>query len=335
MRPLRTGSMGVVNRESMTLDSVKNFIEESIEELVLNKMASELDRPVMSVAREVLLAGGKRYRPILAIISYEAAGGLDIGEALDLALSGELIHTATLVHDDVYDQSKMRRGNPTIQYTHGVSHAIIAGDYLFSLGFEFGAKYDDRVVGNVRDSCAAIASGEILQFKHINDLSTSPEDYYRIIDGKTARPFASGGACAAMVANASQEIIDASWGYGMELGRAFQLVDDILDLAGDEGIGKPRGTDVHEGKMTLPIIYALTMLHGEERDHLEDVLTNFSDDRLEELVDLLERAGSFEYARILVSNHVGRALDYLSPIPDSEAKTLLEEIAMLSESRTS
>ena len=121
----------------------------------------------------------------------------------------------------------------------------------------------------------------------------------------------------------------------MELGRAFQLGDDMLDLAGDEGIGKPRGTDVHEGKMTLPIIYALTMLHGQERGHLEDVLTNFGDDRLEELVDLLERAGSFEYARILVSNHVERALGHLAPVPESEAKTLLEEIVMLSESRTS
>ena len=326
--------MGVVNVTSMTLDSVKNFVEDAIEELVLEKMSSELDRPAMSVARDVLLGGGKRYRPMLAIISYKAAGGEDIKEAIDLALSGELIHTATLVHDDVYDQSKMRRGKPTIQYTHGISHAIIAGDYLFSLGFEYGAKYDERVVGKVRDSCAAIASGEILQFEHINDLSTSPEDYYRIIDGKTARPFAAGGSCAAMVAGASEEIVEAAWGYGMELGRAFQLVDDILDLVGEEKIGKPRGTDVHEGKMTLPIIYALTMLHGQDRRHLEDVLTNFGDNRLEELVDLLERAGSFEYSRLLVSNHVGRALDYLAPIPESEAKTMLEEVVLLSESRT-
>ncbi len=327
--------MGVVSIGSMTLDSVKSFVEEAIEDLVLRKMSSPVDRPVMSVAREVLLGGGKRYRPILAIISYKAAGGDDINEAIDLALSGELIHTATLVHDDVYDQSKMRRGKPTIQYTHGISHAIIAGDYLFSLGFEHGAKYhDERIVGKVRESCAAIASGEILQFEHINDLRTSPEDYYRIIDGKTASPFASGGAAAAIVAGASEEIIEASWSYGMELGRAFQLVDDILDLVGSENIGKPRGTDVHEGKMTLPIIYALTMLHGQERRQIEDVLTNFSDDRLGELVELLEMAGSFEYCKILVSNHVERALSSLAPVPDSEAKTLLEDIALLSESRT-
>ncbi|MFL2975546.1 MAG: polyprenyl synthetase family protein [Candidatus Thalassarchaeaceae archaeon] len=320
--------------ESMTLDSIKNLIEDSIEELVLEKMSSHLDKPVMSIASEVLLGGGKRYRPILAILSYKVAGGNNYREALDLALSSELVHTATLVHDDVYDQSKMRRGKPTIHSTYGTSHAIISGDYLFALGFELAAKYDERVVGKVRDSCAGIASGEILQFEHIHDLNTSPEDYYKIIDGKTAGPFASGCSSAAMVAGSREEISDALWGYGIELGRAFQLVDDILDLLGDELMGKPRGTDVHEGKMTLPIIYALTMLHGADRDQLRDVLTNFGDDRLHELVELLEQAGSFEYAKLLVSNHVERALDHIKELPDSEEKEMLTEIALISESRT-
>ena len=320
--------------ESMTLDSIKNLVEDSIEELVLEKMSSHLDKPVMSIASDVLLGGGKRYRPILAILSYKAAGGEDYREALDLALSSELIHTATLVHDDVYDQSKMRRGKPTIHSTHGTSHAIIAGDYLFTLGFELGAKYDERVVGRVRDACAGIASGEILQFEHIHDLNTRPEDYYAIIDGKTAGPFASGCSSAAMIAGSSEEVTDALWGYGMELGRAFQLVDDILDLVGDDLIGKPRGTDVHDGKMTLPIIYALTMLHGADRDQLRDVLTNFGDDRLHELVELLEQAGSFEYAKLLVSNHVEWALEHIESLPDSEEKEMLTEIALISESRT-
>ncbi|MAB36206.1 MAG: hypothetical protein CL975_02635 [Euryarchaeota archaeon] len=319
---------------SMTLDSIKDFVEDSIEELVLEKMSSRLDKPVMSIASDVLLGGGKRYRPILVILSYKAAGGSNHREALDLALSSELIHTATLVHDDVYDQSKMRRGKPTIHSTHGTSHAIITGDYLFTLGFEFGARYDERIVGRVRDACAGIASGEILQFEHINDLNTRPEDYYAIIDGKTAGPFAAGCSSAAMIAGSIEEVSDALWGYGMELGRAFQLVDDILDLAGGDLIGKPRGTDVHEGKMTLPIIYGLTMLHGTNRDQLKDVLTNFGDDRLQELVELLEKAGSFEYAKLLVSNHVERALDHIEVLPDSEEKEMLTEIALISESRT-
>ena len=186
----------------------------------------------------------------------------------------------------------------------------------------------------MRDACAGIASGEILQFEHIHDLNTRPEDYYAIIDGKTAGPFAAGCSSAAMIAGSSEEVSDALWGYGMELGRAFQLVDDILDLVGDDFIGKPRGTDVHEGKMTLPIIYALTMLHGTDRDQLKDVLTNFGDDRLHELVELLKQAGSFEYAKLLVSNHVERALGHIERLPDSEEKEMLTEIALISKSRT-
>ena len=137
-----------------------------------------------------------------------------------------------------------------------------------------------------------------------------------------------------MIAGSDEDISDALWGYGMELGRAFQLVDDILDLVGDDLIGKPRGTDVHEGKMTLPIIYALTMLHGTDREQLKDVLTNFGDDRLHELVELLEQAGSFEYAKLLVSNHVERALDHIERLPDSLERKMLTEIALISESRT-
>ncbi len=317
-----------------SIDSIKNFIEENIEELVLEKMSLKTERPVMAIARDVLLGGGKRYRPIVVILSYRASGGENYDEIFDLSLSSELIHTATLIHDDVYDQSKMRRGKPTIHSTHGTSHAIITGDYLFTLGFEYGAKYDDRVIGSVRDACAGIASGEILQFEHIHDLNTRPEDYYSIIDGKTAGPFAAGCSAGAMIAGSSDEICDSLWGFGMELGRAFQLVDDILDLTGDDLIGKPRGTDVHEGKMTLPIIYALTMLHGADSEHLKDVLTNFSDDRLHELVELLESAGSFDYTKILVSNHVERALKYLEVLPESEEKEMLKEIALISESRT-
>jgi geranylgeranyl pyrophosphate synthase len=179
-----------------------------------------------------------------------------------------------------------------------------------------------------------VASGEILQLSHIGDLSTKPEDYYEIIDGKTAGPFATACSCAAIVVGPHEELVEPMWNYGMEMGRAFQLVDDLLDLIGDETTGKPRGTDVHEGKMTLPIIHALTVMHGAERAQLADVLTNFNDSRLRELTDLLDRAGSFDYSRLLISNHVGRAVESLGALPDSDAKRLLIEFAEMSGSRT-
>ena len=326
--------MSVMQGNVVPLESYKDKIEDEIERLVLERMSSPGEQPAMALAREVLLAGGKRYRPILGLLAYEACGGKDVDKVMNFALSAELIHTATLVHDDVYDRSKMRRGKPTIHASHGISHAIIAGDYLFALGFELGARHEEKIIDMVSASCARLASGEILQLEHMGDLSTNPEDYYEIIDGKTAGPFATACSCAAIVVGPHEELVEPMWNYGMEMGRAFQLVDDLLDLIGDETTGKPRGTDVHEGKMTLPIIHALTVMHGAERDHLADVLTNFNDSRLRELTDLLERAGSFDYSRLLISNHVGRAVESLGALPDSDAKRLLIEFAEMSGSRT-
>ena len=300
--------------------------EEALETFVQARMISS-DAPAMSLAREILLGGGKRFRPIIGILAYEAAGGEDDPKIMDIAMGIELIHTATLIHDDIYDQSKTRRGKPTLHTTHGLSHAIIAGDYLFALGYSIGGNFDDEVKSRIAETCVNIATGELLQFNHIGDLTTTPEDYYAIIDGKTAGPFANGCACGAIVAGASDKIRDTLERFGWEVGRAFQLVDDLLDLTGDPSMGKPRGTDVHEGKMTLPLIHGLTMLHGVERQQLADVLQNFSDDRWGELTNLLESAGSFDYARQLIHNHIDRALSSLEVLPDNNAKELLTELA--------
>lgn len=308
------------------LEKRRDMVDEALENLVQERMTNT-DAPAMSLARDILLAGGKRIRPVLSLLAYEAAGGDDFDSVMDLALAGELIHTATLIHDDIYDQSKTRRGVPTLHSTYGLSHGIIAGDYLFVLGFGLGGRCDERIVNRMMETCANIASGEILQHKHIGDLGTTPEDYYAIIDGKTAGPFASACACAAMFAEAPEDVLENLIEFGWEVGRAFQLVDDLLDLTGDPSMGKPRGTDVHDGKMTLPIIHALTMLHGVEREQLADVLQNFSDDRWGELTQLLESSGSFEYTRQLIRNHIDRASASLGLLPDSEAKSLMVEIA--------
>lgn len=314
------------------LTKMRDIVDEALEDFVQEKMASS-QAPAMTLAREVLLAGGKRYRPVLALLAFEAAGGKDISEVMDLALSAEIIHTATLVHDDIYDSSKTRRGKPTLHASHGLAHGIIGGDYLFVLGFGLGGKYDARIVERMAETCANIASGELLQHEHIGNLATTPEDYYSIIDGKTAGPFATACSCAAIIAGASDEVIYSLEEFGWEVGRAFQLVDDLLDLTGDEKMGKPRGSDVHEGKMTLPIIHALTMLHGTEREQLADILKNFSDDRWNELVSLLSLAGSFNYSEQLIENHVNRALRHLESLPNSDAGKLMAEIAKRSRSR--
>ena len=317
---------------SAGLDRHRDAVEEALEEFVQQRLAGS-EAPAMRLAGDILLAGGKRYRPVISILAYEAAGGDDVSEVMNLALAGEIIHTATLVHDDIYDQSKVRRGKPTLHTSSGLPHAIIAGDYLFALGFGLGGRHEDQVVERVAQACGRIATGELQQLEHIGNLATTPEDYYSIVDGKTAFPFASVCWGAAVLAKAPEETVSALELFGMEFGRAFQMVDDLLDLTGEPSMGKPRGTDVHDGKMTLPLIHALTMLHGVEREQLADVLQNFSNERWEELTELLNAAESFDYVTQLIENHVERAMDALESIPRTEARDLMVDLVRISQSR--
>ena len=309
--------------ENSLLIECRGEVESAIEALVESSMNGPY-ATAMELAKEILLAGGKRIRPVLTLLAYDLAGGQNRTDVMDFAVATELIHTATLVHDDIYDGAKLRRGVQTLHEKHGLDHAIIGGDFLFVMGFGIGGRYDERIVHIMAETCAAIAAGELKQIHHISDLSTTPEDYYEIVRGKTAGPFASACECAAIIAGASDRDALILREFGMELGVAFQLVDDILDLTGDERMGKARGTDVHEGKMTLPLIHALTLLHGDSRRVLADVLAEFRDDRWGELSDLLEQGDSFGYCRMLIHNHLERALNHLYEFPESEVRDVLE-----------
>ena len=283
----------------------------------------------MALARQVLLAGGKRWRPILILLAHELAGGgddsaRDSSEIMPLALAFEMIHTATLVHDDINDGAKFRRNVPTLHESYDAAQAIIAGDYLFVEGFGLGGRYDERIVRLMADCCARIASAELMQLRHVGNLATTPEDYYRIISGKTAGPFEAGCEAAALVAGADEQRAAILGTFGLELGLAFQIVDDLLDLEGDERMGKPRGTDIIEGKMTLPLIHSLTMSHGESRRRLSEVIDSFHEGLWDELTDLLNATGSLDYARTLVDNHLARALDALLQFAQSDARDALE-----------
>jgi geranylgeranyl pyrophosphate synthase len=280
----------------------------------------------MALARQVLLAGGKRWRPILILLTHQLAGGSNQGDGdvMPLALAFEMIHTATLVHDDINDGAKFRRNVATLHESYDSAQAIIAGDYLFVEGFGLGGRYDEQIVRLMANCCARIASAELMQLRHVGNLATTPEDYYQIISGKTAGPFESGCEAAALVAGASEQTAAILGIFGLELGLAFQIVDDLLDLEGDQRMGKPRGTDVVEGKMTLPLIHSLTMSHGDSRSRLSEIIDNFDESMWDELTNLLNATGSLDYARTLVDNHLARALDALLQFPQSDARDALE-----------
>jgi geranylgeranyl pyrophosphate synthase len=309
-----------------TLNSALERMRVEVNHALHDLIQSEVELGAGEVALEagrVLNAGGKRLRPILFLLAYQVAGGTKRDDVMPLALAFELIHTATLVHDDINDEAQQRRGIPTIHAQAGQAKAVIAGDWLFVQGFGLGGRYSEQIVSIIARCCANIAVSEFHQLDHVLNLATSPEDYLSIVKGKTAGPFASGCYAAGLVAGLNEEQAKALERFGMELGIAFQLVDDILDLRGDERMGKPRGADVYEGKMTLPLIHALTLSHGTHRQRLSELIESFTDDGFDELMGLLERSSSMEYAEILVRTHLERAQAELNRFPDSEAKEMM------------
>ena len=281
---------------------------------------------VAELCASMLLAGGKRLRPLLILLAHEIAGGEDIEEVMPLALAFEMIHTATLVHDDINDEASLRRGVETIHTRAGLAKAVIAGDWLFVQGFGLGGRYEENIVRLMAKCCADIAVAEFHQLDHVLNLATSPEDYLSIVRGKTAGPFAAGCHAAGLVAGLTEQQAAGLGRFGMDLGIAFQLVDDLLDLRGDERMGKPRGADVLEGKMTLPLIHALTLSHGKERQRLAKLIESFSDEHFQELMGLLNRSSSLSYVEILVKTHLERAVLELEAFPESRAKSLMLHI---------
>ena len=269
----------------------------------------------------------------MVMLAYELAEGEDLDEIMPFAMSNEFIHTASLVHDDINDESLTRRGQDTIHAKFGQAKAIIAGDWLFSQGFGLGGRYDKSVVDVMAHYCSRLASAEFTQIDHILDLSTTPEDYLEIVKGKTAGPFAAGCKGAGLIANASEDACEKLFQFGMQIGIAFQLVDDLLDIRGDERMGKPRGSDIYEGKMTLPIIHALTILHGEQRARLAEIIHNFEDSLFDELITLLNFGDSLSYTEILIQNHLERAMLNLDYFPDCDAKQLLKHLVELIKNR--
>ena len=310
---------GIEIGASDRLESMRLLVDAELESLIENEIDSGSGQ-VAELCGSVLLAGGKRLRPLLILLAHEIAGGTDIEQIMPLALASEMIHTATLVHDDINDEASHRRGVETIHSRVGLPKAVIAGDWLFTKGFGLGGCYEEKIVRILAQYCADLAVSEFEQLDHVLDLTTSPEDYLRIVKGKTAGPFGAGCYAAGLIAGLSDVQAVSLKHFGMELGIAFQLVDDLLDLRGDERMGKPRGADVIEGKMTLPLIHALTLSHGSQRVRLAELIEDFSDEDFDELMSLLNRSDSMKYTEILVKNHLERAVSNLDTFVDSDAK---------------
>ncbi|HEY5606303.1 MAG TPA: polyprenyl synthetase family protein, partial [Thermoplasmata archaeon] len=203
-----------------------------VEERIRESIVSE--EPLLNdIARYVIDAGGKRIRPVVTLLSFQALGGKDVRQAVDLAAALELIHSATLIHDDINDGGEMRRGRLAAYRKFGLQNALVTGDFLFVKAFGIGGKFDADIVELTANACAALAEGEIRQKRHAYDSGVSREEYLDIIRRKTAMPIMAGAKIAGLLAGARLEHVEAAGDYGLNLGIAFQIVDDILDVIGD------------------------------------------------------------------------------------------------------
>jgi octaprenyl-diphosphate synthase len=278
---------------------------------------------LQDIARYVIDAGGKRIRPIVTLLSFRALGGTEMRQAIDLAAALELIHSATLIHDDINDGGEMRRGRLAAYKKFGLQNALVTGDFLFVKAFGIGGKFDADIVELTANACAALAEGEIRQQRHAFDTSVSRDEYLDIIRRKTALPMMAGAKIAGLLAGARLEEIEAVGDFGLNLGTAFQIVDDILDVVGDGArLGKPAGTDVREGNVTLVVIHALNDGSAIDMPTLARLIRKRGkpEAEVQRALSLLRDSGAVETARAEATAFGQIAKKSLDPISDSPAK---------------
>jgi octaprenyl-diphosphate synthase len=266
-------------------------------------------------------------RPAVAILIFKATGGQDPEKVVKVASAFELIHSATLIHDDINDHGEMRRGRQAAYKKYGTQKALIAGDFLFVKSFALGGAFDEKVISVVADACTGIAESEILQSDYEHDQDTNVDVYISIIEGKTARPFEAGARVGSYLADASPAVMEAMGSYGMNIGIAFQIVDDILDITGDEvTLGKPHGNDIMDGKPTLPLIIAM-----QDKTHGERIKEIFKKDQkgpeeVAEAIALIKRTGALEAASDLAEEYANKALLDLEVLRPSDYKEALKAL---------
>lgn len=290
---------------------------------------------VSEVSKYIISAGGKRLRPALLLLmcgalSYEGS------QRFNLAAVVEFIHTATLLHDDVVDESTLRRGRPTANESFGNPASVLVGDFLYSRAFQMMLDADNvRVMQILAEATNIIAEGEVLQLMNMHDASLDEAAYVRVIRSKTAKLFEASTRLAAVLAAAPPDVEEACATYGQALGTAFQIIDDVLDYAGDASeTGKNLGDDLREGKTTLPLILAMQRGTTEQAMLIRAAIEAGDTDQLDQIIRIVRETGALDATRSAAAAEAQRAIDALHAFPsNSYAKGLLQLAAQLLERR--
>ncbi|MDB2432596.1 polyprenyl synthetase family protein [Luminiphilus sp.] len=303
--------------------------------LIIDQLYSDVDM-VENVGQYIVDSGGKRLRPLLTLLAAASVGEVT-EKHITFAAIIEFIHTATLLHDDVVDISTLRRGKPTVNSEFGNAPSVLVGDFLYTRAFQLMVQLDDmRILALMADVTNQIAEGEVLQLVRAGDPETSREQYFDVIMRKTAILFAAACEGAVMLSGESDAVLAQMHSVGLNLGIAFQLIDDVLDYEGDpETTGKNVGDDLNEGKPTLPLIHAMSHASPEDAALIADSIRQKSVENLEAIVALATTTGGIQETRRAAVEHCGRVSTALADLPATAARASLEKLAEFSIARES
>ncbi len=299
----------------------------AVDALIRARLASDVVL-INQIADHIVSAGGKRLRPMLVVLAGQACGPTGPGHH-QLAAIVEFIHTSTLLHDDVVDESDLRRGRSTANALWGNAPSVLVGDFLYSRSFQLMVELDRMdVMRLLADTTNRIAEGEVLQLLHVHNPDTDEAAYLRVIERKTAVLFAAGTRLGAMASGAGAETQRRLYDYGMALGYAFQIADDVLDYTADaEALGKNLGDDLAEGKATLPLIHAIRYSDERTAGRLRQIVQHGDAGAMPEVLAAIRATGGLDYSRQRAHEYAAAAEQALDGLPECEALTALRGLA--------
>jgi octaprenyl-diphosphate synthase len=302
--------------------------------VIQRRLASDVAM-INQISHYIISAGGKRIRPLLVLL-FSAALGFRGRERFELAATVEFIHTATLLHDDVVDESALRRGRQTANALFGNAASVLVGDFVYSRAFQMMVAVNRmRVLEVLADATNVIAEGEVLQLMNLHEPNITVEAYLRVIRYKTAKLFEASARLGAVLADAPVEIEEACAGYGRRLGTAFQLVDDLLDYGGDTArLGKNVGDDLREGKPTLPLLVAMERAAPPDRELIRHAIEHGEVARLPDILSIVRDTGALDATRDAARAESLEAATLLGALPESAYRQALLELSVGSVDRS-
>ena len=318
----------------MDIRAVKEYLGQdwlTVQEHIASALESDISL-LNSTNASILSQSGKQLRPMLALMFARACTGRATDAGIRYAAAAELLHNATLLHDDVADGSELRRGKPTVMSLMGPSVSVLVGDYWLVKAMELILQDSDTDTTAIRifsKTLSDLAEGEMLQLQKAQSGDTDEKDYLRIIYNKTASLFEAACVSAAISAGVSEDVVKAARDYAVALGLAFQIKDDILDYSGTESVGKPLGVDILEQKITLPLLGALNNVSGQKQAEVRGMVRDIvgRPELRDDVVSFVKENGGLEYAKARLEEYVNEAVHALDILPDSREKEYLMELA--------